>query len=845
MTFDVEHVLANLTLDEKVALISGLDFWRTTPVHRLNVPSVKTSDGPNGVRGAKHFDSTPTVCFPVETALGSTWDPELIYEVGKRLDQQARAKLSHAILGPTLNIQRIPNGGRGFESFAEDPLLAGELAAAYINGFQQDGLAATLKHFVCNDQENDRFASDSVVTERALREIYLKAFEIAIAKSNPRAIMSSYNRVNRVHVSENPIFLNEILRKEWGWKGLVMSDWTGTYSTSDAINAGLDLEMPGPSRWRGHLVGHSLMSKKVLPHVLDERVRNVLEFVKSVEHANIPEDVSEDPTKNIPEGELLTEKDKEVLRRASAESAVLLKNNSGVLPFSKSIRTLVIGPNAPHAAYSGGGSALATASYTVSPLAAIEAKIGAQNVEYEIGAYNHYYLPSMKDELFVEEGLEKHGTTLKISNEPLDDPNWKPFEVLTMEDINYFRMNDYVNDKLQSPVFYMELSSEFVPRYTGSYEFGIAVNGTARLFINGDLVIDNASKQVAGESFYGMGTIEEKNTYSVTKGQKYKLRIEFGSAATSPLVTDENLTLAGGGGLRFGGALVIEPKSAIERAAHRAKEFDQVVVITGLNKDYESEGSDRVDLKIPGLSNSLVEAVTEANPNTVVWVQSGTPIEMPWEKQVSTLVWSSYGGNETGTGIADVLFGDTNPSGKLPLSFPVRLEDTPSFVNNTTDNGRVLYGEDIYVGYRYYEKAKREVLFPFGHGLSYAEFKVSDLTVDASETLSVLLQLSNTSNIEGAQVVQVYVGADSSRVQRPIKELRAFKKVNLGPKSTLPVTFELDIKSATSFWDELRAQWASDAGTYTVYVGTSSVTELEAKFEVQESKFWLLKIVNV
>lgn len=845
MTFDVEDVLARLTLEEKISLTSGADYWRTFPVHRLNVPSIKTSDGPNGLRGAKHFNSTPTATVPVETALGSTWDVELVHEVGRLLDEQARAKLSPVILGPTLNIQRIPNGGRGFESFAEDPLLAGELAGAYINGFQEKGLAATLKHFVANDQENDRLASDSIITQRALREIYLKAFEVAIARSNPRAIMTSYNRVNGVHVSESPIYLNDILRKEWGWEGLVMSDWTGTYSTSEAINAGLDLEMPGPTKWRGPLLQHALLSKKVSLDTLDERARNVLTLVKSVAGI-VPEDLNlEHPEKSLPEKDVVTPKDKLLLRKAAAESAVLLKNEGSILPFKKDTKTLVIGPNATYAAYSGGGSALSSPSYTVSPLAAIQDKLGGENVEYAIGAYNHLYLPSLKEELFLENDPAKNGATLKISNESFDDPKREPFEVLNLRDISYFRMNDYVNPKLKSSKFYIEITSNFVPKFTGTYRFGIAVSGTAKLYLDGNLVVSNFENQRAGDSFYGLGTVEEKGTYEVKKGQVYKLRIEFGSAATSELLRTRNPTFTGGGGLIFGGVLDIDPEKAIAHAAERAKEYDQVLIITGLNKDYESEGADRTHLRIPGLSGKLIEAVAKANPQTVVWIQSGTPVELPWEKYVSALVWSSYGGNETGNGVADVLFGDVNPGGKLPLSFPVRFEDTPSFVNNTTDNGRVLYGEDIYVGYRYYEKAKRQVSFPFGHGLSYSNFKLYDLqTTSGEENLSIQLQISNRSQATGQEVVQVYIGANNSRVQRPVKELRAFKKLQVNAGSTLTVTFELNVKDVTSFWDELRSKWASEAGSYTVYVGSSSETTLKADFEVVKSQYWLHKIVN-
>lgn len=850
MTFEVDQVLSQLTKEEKIALTSGVDYWRTFPIHRLGVPSIKTSDGPNGIRGRYHFNSTPTSCFPVETALGSTWDLELIFQVGQKLAEESRAKLAHVILGPTLNIQRTPNGGRGFESFAEDPVLAGELAAAYINGFQEKGLAASLKHFVCNDQENDRFSSDSIVTDRALREIYLKAFEIAIAKSNPKSIMTSYNKVNGIHVSENSYFLDKILRKEWGWDGLIMSDWTGTYSTSEAINAGLDLEMPGPPKWRGSLLNHSLFSKKVTLDTLDERARNVLNLVNRVERAGIPEDLPESSEENqIPEKELLDENGKlpddiyELLRRAAADASVLLKKDSNILPFTKAKKTLVIGPNAKYAAYAGGGSSLSTSYYTISPLSAFQNKIGKENVFYEIGAHNHLYLPSLGDQLSTEDG--QTGATLKISNGYFDDLHFEPFETLVFKDISYFRMNDYKNSNLKSKIFYIEISSVFIPVDSGLYEFGIAVCGTAKLYIDDILIIDNSEFQRKGESFYGLGTIEKRGTFDVVAGRKYHLRIEFGSAATSEIVRNINPDFLGGGGLRFGGIPVIDSDTAIEQAVESAKKFDQVVVITGLNKDYESEGADRNDLAIPGLSNELITKVVEANPNTVVWIQSGTPVELPWESSVSNLFWSSYGGTETGSGIADALFGDVNPSGKLPLSFPKKFEDTPSFINNTTDNGRVLYGEDIYVGYRYYEKTKRDVLFPFGHGLSYTTFHLSDLQINFTndKKLSVSVNLQNTGEYEGAEVIQLYVGAESPNIQRPLKELKAFEKRKLLPGESCSIVFELDVLNCTAYWDEIRSNWASDKGTYTVYVGNSSVTSLEANFEVKESHHWISKII--
>ncbi|ODQ58555.1 glycoside hydrolase family 3 protein [Wickerhamomyces anomalus NRRL Y-366-8] len=832
--FDVEDILEKLTTNEKIGLLSGGDYWSTYPIHRLNVPSIRTSDGPNGIRGQHHFNSTPTAAIPVGTALASTWNTELLHQVGEFLDLEARAKGVHVLLAPTVNIQRIPNGGRGFESFSEDPLLSGKLAASYINGFQSKGLAATIKHFVGNDQENERFSSDSVISQRALREIYLKPFEIAIEESNPKALMTSYNKVNGVHVSEDEYLLKTILRGEWNWNGLVMSDWTGTYSTSDALNAGLDLEMPGPGRWRGERVSHSLLSNKILESTLDERALNVLNLVKLVKDSGVPE--------NAPEAERNAPEDREFLRKVAGEGIVLLKNDQNVLPFQKK-RTLVIGPNALYAAFSGGGSALATPYYAVSPIQGVKEKIGDENVVFNIGAYNHKFLPSLKHELY-HEGV--NGTLFKIYNEPPEDTSRVPFDTLVLDDVNYFRMNDYVHPKLKSEKFYAELVSSFIPAFDGVYEFGLAVFGTAKLFIEDELVVDNATNQELGESFYGLGTPEIKGKFKVTSGKHYKLVVQFGSGATSDVAKGANKTFYGGGGLRFGGALVIDPEKEIEKAAANAKLFDQVVIITGLNKDWESEGGDREDLKLPGYSDKLIEAVLDANSNSVVLIQAGTPVELPWVSKASTVVYTSYGGDETGNAIADVLYGDINPSGKLPLSFPTRFEDTPSLINNTTNNGKVLYGEDIYVGYRFYEKVDKAVVFPFGHGLSYTRFELSGLRLNIVEDkLSVSLTIKNVGSYDGAEVVQLYVGSKKLNIQKPVKELKAFTKVELKQNVKSDISFKLNLGKSTAFFDELKNKWVSEKGEYFVYVGTSSsdLKALKADFSIEKTTSWLVPLL--
>ncbi|KAG7835360.1 hypothetical protein KL942_005374 [Ogataea angusta] len=819
--FEVEEVLQQLTEAQKIALTAGTSH-----------PPSPNSQAPTTGTQLNHFNSTPTACIPSGTALASTWDGNLLFQTGELLDKEARAKGVHVILGPTANIQRVPLGGRGFESFSEDPYLSGILSAAYINGFQKTGLAATMKHYVGNDQEHERFSSNSVISQRALREIYLRPFEIAIKESKPKGIMTSYNRVNGVHVSEDRYLLTEILQNQWGYQGLIMSDWTGTYSTTEALLAGLDLEMPGPGIWRGANLSRALVAGKISKDVLDGRARRVLQLANSVIDAGVEDDKTEEQ-RDVPETRAF-------LRKLAGEAVVLLKNEDSVLPLQKE-KTLVIGPNAIYTAYSGGGSALVTPYYTVSPLDAISKEIGPENVTFQIGAYSHRYMPSLARYLKLDNGST--GVRFQIYNESFEVKERVAVDELTLRDINYFRMNDYVNPKLKSSTFYCCLTSNFIPESDGLFDFGVSVYGTALLFLDDELIIDNLHNQKAGESFYGRGTVEVRGSYFVKAGQRYKLRIEFGSSPTS-MLHQSNPVFFGAGGLMFGGAPRIDDEQEIRQAAEAASLASQVVLVTGLNKEWESEGSDRKNMKLPGHNDRLIESVLDANPNTVVVIQAGTPVEMPWESKAKALLYTSYGGNETGSGIADVVFGNINPAGKLPLTFPKRLEDCPGYINFGTENGRVLYGEDVYVGYRFYDTLNVPTLFPFGYGLSYTSFALSALKVDYDGVLKVEVSVKNTGHRAGAEVVQVYIHQNSPAIKRPFKELKGFSKLFLEAGSSQKVRISIDGKFATSYWNEARDKWIMEAGTYTVLVGTSSEGDfLEEEFTVARPSLWLDKLV--
>ncbi|OJD30775.1 beta-glucosidase [Diplodia corticola] len=844
---DIDDALSKLDVSEKVELLSGIDFWHTKPIPRLGIPSIRTSDGPNGVRGTRFFNGVPAACFPCGTALAATWDLGLIEAGGTLMGREAIAKGAHVILGPTTNMQRSPLGGRGFESFSEDPHLAGMMSAATVRGIQETGVAATIKHFVCNDQEHERQAVDSIVTERALREIYLMPFQIAQRDAKPAAYMTAYNRVNGCHMSDNKEILQGILRDEWGFEGMVMSDWFGTYTSADSVNAGLDLEMPGPPRVRGKqtLIAHSVRS--ISDETIDARVRKVLELVNRVDKLNIPE--------NAPEKTIDTPETAAALRRLGAASIVLMKNENGVLPFRKDKSLAVIGPNAKMAAYAGGGSANLLPYYAVTPYDGIRAQ--KEDVKYALGAVGYRSLPVLSH-LTKTKKDGNPGLTAKFFTAPPTDAGRKPVDEVAVEASDIL-LSDYKHPAITSDTFWMDLEGTLTPETSGEYIFGVSVCGTAKLFVGGELVVDNTENQRQGDTFFGSGTVEETGTMKLEAGKTYDVYLQFGSSTTSNMKTP-GATVMAGGGVRVGGTLVTEPQAEIDKAVQLAKEVDQVVIIAGLNGDWESEGYDRRHMSLPGHTDALIAAVCAANPSTAIVLQSGTPVAMPWLDAAPALLHAWYGGNETGNAIADVVFGGANPSAKLPLTFPVRNEDNPAFLNYRSDRGRALYGEDVYVGYRFYDKTRRAVLFPFGHGLSYTSFAFAphSLHIDdpadpadpTNATITLSITVRNTGPVPGAQVVQVFVAprSSTSTIGRPVKELKGFAKTSsLPPGAEERVAVQMRKKYAAAYWDELRRAWCVERGVYDVLVGDISGgggggggdgEEVRGEFEVGETFWW-------
>ncbi len=803
---DVEELLGQMTVQEKVAMLAGTNMWYTVPVERLGIPSLKMSDGPNGARGAGGFiGGVKAACFPAEISLASTWNTDLLERVGQALAREAKLKGAQVLLAPTVNIQRSPLGGRNFESFSEDPFLSARLAVAYITGLQREGVGASIKHYVCNDEEFERFSLSSEVRERALREIYLQPFQTAVREVQPWTIMAAYNLVNGIAASENSYLLTEILRNEWGYDGVVMSDWfMSVKSTAASVNAGLDLEMPSP-QWRGEKLLEAVERGEVEETTLDVSVRRLLQLLVKAGLFEHPEEVPEQDT-DLPEHRTL-------IREAAAEGCVLLRNEQHLLPLQREDLTsiAVIGPNAKVAQMMGGGSAQVNAHYAITPFQGIANTVGDHiSVRYEQGCTNHKYQPLLDMNLLLagKEGSE-HGLAIEYFNS--SDLSGTPIfkETKTTSEFMWFAEMPKGVDPQQ---FSLRATGRFTLQETGDYTFGLVSADRSRLSIDGREVIDNWSQPTVVGDF--LGTPEVQETITLEAGGEYFLTLEYAKS--------KEILLAA---VRLG-CLPPLPADAIERASALAAASDVAIVCVGFGGEWQSEGFDRPNLDLPGKQDALVEQVAAANPRTIVVLNTGSPISMPWLEKVAAVVQAWYPGQECGNAIADVLFGDTNPSGKLPQTFPVRLEDNPAYLDFPGENGKVYYGEGLFVGYRYYEKKKVAPLFPFGFGLSYTTFAYSSLSLSAQQIgpddlLQVSVDITNTGQRAGKEIVQVYVRDEQASLGRPEKELKAFAKVQLEPGERKTVTLSL-ARDALAYYDDLTHEWVAEAGEFEVFVGASS-----------------------
>nr|CAC03462.1 putative beta glucosidase [Agaricus bisporus] len=849
---DIDKIVDALTTDEAILLSAGVGFWHTHAIERLQIPAVKVSDGPNGIRGNHFFMGTPAKCLPSSTAMGATFDRDLLEEVGlKLLAREAKLRSASVILAPTCNIQRNPLGGRSFESFSEDPFLSGMLCSAYINGIQKGGIGATIKHFVGNDKEDDRTGYDSI-HYRTTSSGDLSPSVHAGSRNMPLhgAIMTAYNRVNGIHVCENPELLQKILRDEWKSDVMIMSDWFGTYSVDVGLNAGLDLEMPGLNKWRSlESVNRSIQSRKVTAKKVKERARKVLELVKKCAQG-APEILDGDGLERT----LDSDEDNALMRKFAAESIVLLKNDKKVLPLDrKSLKKVaIVGGNAKAAVLSGGGSAALKPSYFVARPAGLVKALKEVNpnieVTYSEGARAAKTLPTLDFDLFTESG-QRGWTGSWHAHENDDSLVALPTPIKTQY-VDETRM--FISSSSPAGItkkWTLRMKGYLKPRERDcKFEFGLTAAGRAKLFVDGKLVIDNWTRQRRGVEFFGCGSEEETGVVELKAGVKHEIYVDFCNVR-GPADGDETETIMDSNpGIRLGGAEVEDPDELLNSAVSIAKDADAVIIVVGLNGDWETEGNDRTTLALPGRTDELVQKVVAANPRAVVVTQAGSAITMPWVDQVSSLLHTWYLGNATGDAIADVIFGNHNPSGKLSLTFPKRLEDVPAHGYFHSEKGKVTYAEGLYVGYKHYQHRNIEPLFAFGHGLSYTSFNISDLRLSQPIVsgdqfdLKATVKLTNTGNITGSQVVQLYIGLPkTSELTHPRWQLRGFKKMrDVKPGESREVELVMD-RLSVSYWDK---EWVVENGAYDVRVaftseeGVGEGQELLGRFNVEKGFGW-------
>ena len=832
MSRDVADLVDQLTLDEKAVLLAGADLWSTVAVERLHLPSVRVTDGPNGVRGPGlpgEDGGLSSVCVPCGSALGATWDSALVERIGRLLGQETRTKASRVLLAPTVNLHRSPLGGRNFESYSEDPLLAGRLAAAYVRGVQSEGVATTVKHFAGNESELDRMSADTVVDERTLRELYLVPFELAVREGGALGVMTAYNRLNGDYCADSAWLLRDVLRGEWGFEGFVISDWFALADTTSAIRAGLDLEMPGPGRAYGPALRAAVESGEVAAADLDAAATRLLTVLDRVGALDDPpaEPGSDDRSEH------------RALAREAAAAATVLLVNENVLPWRPDAlrRVAVLGPNADRPQIMGGGSAQLPAHHLTSPLDALRRRLG----------------PDV--EVVHEPGVDISLTTPEVPAEWLVGPDGEPGLL-----VEWFAADDPGGTVLASgrrstgtilalgapapgvgPAWALRATADLVAPQAGRWRLSFVQTGPSRVLLDGEVLFDGTgTPPPAGSDFFGLGS------------QEVTAEIDLDPARPRRIVIE---SLNAEGALLAGVKLGVRPAVAIDgfdRALAAAESADAVIVVVGTDADWETEGRDRTSMDLPGDQDELVERVLDVAPDAVIVLNTGSPVTLAWADRARALLQVWFGGQEMADALADVVVGDVDPGGRLPTTFPLRVEHNPSWGNFPAENGRIVYGEGVLVGYRWYDDRHLPVRFPFGHGLSYSSFVVAEPRLSSSgfaagETVVVEVDVTNVGGRRGSEVVQLYVGPPAALVHRPPKELKGFAKVVLDPGETRTVRLVLDDRSF-AYWQSgdpdadalaerlatrvafVRAPssigrtrgWSVEAGTYHLHVGRSA-----------------------
>lgn len=785
MAIDVDALLASLTLEQKVALMTGHDSWHTSA--QPGVPVLRCSDGPAGVRGTT-WNGPASASFPC----GATFDPDLVEQVGMALGREARSKGAQMLLAPTVNLHRTPIGGRNFECMSEDPTLTAHLAVAYVKGVQSERVAACIKHFVANDTEFERMTISSELDERTLRELYLVPFEAAVRPvdeggADVRSMMSSYNRVNGRYVPDSTDLMQTLLRDEWGWDGVVVSDWFAHHDTVASALAGLDLEMPGPTRERGAKLVQAVRDGEVDPSHVDECVRRLLHLF---EWCGLFDDVA-------PGDEITDDADdtRAVIRRAAIEATVLLRNRTHddgapALPLRPAATVALIGPNAARGRIQGGGSAQVRANRPVGLLDALQAR--GVEVRHEEGCRIDKRLPGLRGSFDVDYH-DVHGNETR-----------RHVERLTLV------WAEGPGDGLDRNHFGATVRGTFTPDDTGTFTFGVVAVGPATFRVDGELLVDLSTPQTGG-ALFGNASPEILATAELTAGVPVEIELDVALWHT----------------LQIRGVMIgvtgPERDDTVAMAVDAARDADVAVVVVGTNADWETEGEDRTTMDLPGRQDELVRRVAEANPRTVVVINAGSPVTMPWLDDVAAVMQVWFPGEEMGNALADVLLGEAEPGGRLPMTVPARLADTPAFLSHPGEGGVARYDERQFIGYRWYDAREIEPRFPFGFGLGYTSFELGAASISGSidAGIEVSVPVTNTGSRDGGTVVQCYVEAPVDGPRRPRRELRGFAKVRAAAGETVTATMWLP-ERAFAVWDVAAHGWVVPAGAYHVLVGSSS-----------------------
>lgn len=787
----VEDLLGRMTLEEKLDYLGGTGVASKINT-RLGIPELRMTDGPAGVQ----LNKGKSMAFPAPIAMAATWNPDLVKQVGAGIGRETKGHARHVILAPCVNIVRVPTGGRNFESYGEDPFLASGIVVGFINGVQGEGVAATIKHFAVNNEEVDRMYVNAIVSRRALNEIYFPAFKAAIKEANPLCLMTSYNKVNGRFSSENDYLLKEILRNVWNYNGLIMSDWWAVHSSLPTALGALDIEMPNGDFMNTKTLTAFVKDGSLPIEVVNEKIRYILTLIFKLGLFDKPV-LQEDSTL------INSAINRKTAYETSLASIVLLKNEKNFLPLKKeNLKTIaVIGPSAAEPRTGGGGSSEVNDISPVTILDGLKNKLPKNvQIKFAKGASfddNLDLKPIESKFLFTDITGKQNGLNAEFFNNI--DLAGSPVVKRVDETINFNWEQSYPSTEVAKDHYSVRWTGYIKVNKTDDYSLSTVSDDGMRLYLNDSLIQD---------AWYPHGAMKKSSSVLLKKDKYYKIRFELFEKA--------------------GGAVAIlgwntERDELIKKAVDAAKNADCAIVCVGTTSTIETEGRDRFDLNLPNDQSMLIEKVAEVNKNVIVVLVVGSPVLMDkWIGKVKGVVDAWFPGTEGGNAVADILFGNANPSGKLPVSFPHRWEDCSAFSTYNKLKERTYYSDDIYVGYRHFDKFKIEPLFPFGFGLSYTTFEYSNMNVaKKNDVYEVSFYVKNTGKVKGDEVAQVYVSSTSLSIDKPVKELKGFSKVSLNPEEQKQITINLD-KNAFAYFSEQFGEWKVDPGFYVIHAGGSS-----------------------